>query len=329
MVKHLEIGLVGAGGIAQAYAQAIGRVAQAEIVAVADVHEPAAKNLAESISARAYTSYQELAEAESALGGVIICTPPSTHPEISEYFLARRVAVLCEKPLSIDVASAERMIEVAKSNDTLLTMASKFRFVEDVVRGRSMVTSGTLGEISLFENAFTGVVDMSTRWNSNPEMSGGGVLIDNGTHSLDLLRYFLGPIAEVQAVEGKRIQQLEVEDTVRIFARSASGVIATIDLSWSVNKELDSFIDIFGTEGTLRIGWAESKYRRSSDRDWVKFGPGYDKIDAFKRQLENFANAVHGVEPVRVSPEEALDSVKVVDAAYRSLRSNNWVSVPG
>ena len=99
----------------------------------------------------------------------------------------------------------------------------------------------------MVEAAFAAVrVDMSSRWNTDPGVSGGGVLIDNGTHSVDIIRYFLGPIASVQAIEGKRLQTPRVEDTVRIFARTTGGVVANVDLSWTVNKERESYIDIYG-----------------------------------------------------------------------------------
>ena len=73
-------------------------------------------------------------------------------------------------------------------------------------------------------------------------------MIDNGTHSIDIARYLLGPLDEIQAVEGKRVQDLPVEDTVRIFARSESGVMASIDLSWSLNKQQPYYVSVYGTE---------------------------------------------------------------------------------
>jgi predicted dehydrogenase len=133
----------------------------------------------------------------------------------------------------------------------------------------------------------------------------------------------------VQAVEGKRIQGLAVEDTVQLFVRTRGGAMGTVDLSWSLNKELDHFINIYGSGGTVRVGWSGSSYRRSSDSSWTSFGRGYDKLDAFRQQLENFRNAILGEEPLRITAEDALASVRVIEAAYRSLRENHWVKVDG
>ncbi|MBC7797163.1 MAG: Gfo/Idh/MocA family oxidoreductase, partial [Pyrinomonadaceae bacterium] len=207
------------------------------------------------------------------------------------------------------------------------TMASKFRYVADVIAAKSMIASGILGEIVLFENAFTARVDMSKRWNSNAEISGGGVLIDNGTHSVDIVRYFLGAIADVLAIEGTRGQEIAVEDNVRMFLRTQNGTMATVDLSWSVNKDLPYFISIYGTNGTLHVGWRESKYKLNSSPDWTIFGKGYDKVQAFKSKIENFTNAVHKKEDLLINSSDALASVEVIEAAYKSLNQNLWTRI--
>ncbi|MEO1402593.1 MAG: Gfo/Idh/MocA family oxidoreductase [Cyanobacteria bacterium J06635_1] len=322
----LKFGLVGAGAIAQTHVQAFDNTELAELVGVADIRLEAAKALAESAKCDSFSSYEAMAE-QLDLDAVVICTPPTTHPEIALYFLNRGVNVLCEKPFSVDVENARKMTEAAQRNGVLITMASKFRYVEDVVKAKSIVQSGILGDIVLFENAFTGRVDMTNRWNSKPAVSGGGVLMDNGTHSVDIMRYFLGPLAEVQVVEGKRIQGLPVEDTVKIFVKSTEGVMGNIDLSWSINKELDYFIRIYGSNGTVSIGWKESKYRQHSSRDWVIFGSGYSKVQSFTNQLNNFSKAIRGEEALLITAADAIASVEVVKAAYQSLDKSNWTRV--
>lgn len=328
MKSKLNFGLIGAGGIAQAYAQAFKTCETARLVAVADIRAEAAHALAADVGCESFDSYETLAD-RARVDAVVVCTPPVTHPDICLFFAERRAHVLCEKPLSINSSSARAMLGAAEDAGVHLTMASKFRYVEDVTRARQIVSSGILGEIVLFENAFTSRVPMGARWNSDPSVSGGGVLIDNGTHSLDLTRYFLGPLADVQVVEGKRSQGLPVEETVRIFVRSAAGVMGSIDLSWSINKELDNYLSIYGSRGTIQVGWRESKYRQAGAAEWVVFGKGYDKVQAFRSQLDNFSRAIAGEEALLITAEDALASVEVVEAAYAALRRSRWTAVEG
>lgn len=324
--NKLRFGLVGAGGIAQAYAQAFRETHLASLVAVADVRTDAAEAIAQSLHAKAYATHQEMID-EHELDAVIVCTPPVSHPNICEDLCKAGVNVLCEKPLAITSESARKMFDAAELNGVKLTMASKFRYAEDVVRAKSIVSSGILGDIILFENVFTSRVDMTNRWNSKRAIGGGGVLIDNGTHSVDIMRYFFGPVSELQVIEGKRVQNLEVEDTVRMFVKTTGGVMGSIDLSWSMNKEQPAFLSIYGSQGTVLVGWKESKYRRSSDSDWIVFGKGYNKFQAFRGQIENFARAIKGEDKMLVSPEDALASVAVIEAAYDSLGHSQWQPV--
>ena len=324
--KKTRFAMIGAGAISQAYAQAFEQSDDVELVAVADVRPEAAEAIANTCGCKSYGSHERMLK-DTAFDAAIVCTPPITHPEICNELLGKGIHVLCEKPLAIDSVSAQSMIDAANASGAKFTMASKFRFVEDVIKAKSIVESGILGEIILLENTFTGYVDMSSRWNSKKEISGGGVLIDNGTHSVDLIRYFLGPLAELQVGEGKRTQGLEVEDTVRLFVRTVGDVMGSIDLSWSINKQLPHYVSIYGALGTVFVGWQESKYRRSSDDNWICFGSGYNKIQAFKDQIANFDGAIRGTETLLLKPEDALASVAVIEAAYEALQSNIWVPV--
>lgn len=325
-MKKLRFALIGTGGIAQTYAQAFQQSECCELVAVADVRKDSADAFAEPFGAMSFADHKELADSVD-IDAAIVSTPPNTHPEIAMFFMDRKIHVLCEKPLCLSVAEASAMIECAEKNNVKFTMASKFRYVEDVIKAKSLVASGMLGDVVQFENAFTAKVDMSTRWNSDKSVAGGGVLIDNGTHSVDIIRYFLGPIEEVLAVETGRTQSLGVDENVKLLAKTASEISASVDLTWGINKELPNFISIYGTRGTLHIGWRESKYKIDSNPDWAVFGTGYDKVQAFRGKIENFANAIRGKEELLIKPEDALASVSVIEAAYKSLNQNLWQRV--
>ncbi|CAN5214466.1 Gfo/Idh/MocA family oxidoreductase [soil metagenome] len=323
MTQQIRFALIGAGGIAQSYGQAFLGHADAKLVAVADVRVEAATKLADTAGCPAFATPQELIEGPD-FDAVIVSTPPNTHEQLATYFLNNGKHVLCEKPFTVNAESAHRMIAVARKENRVLTMASKFRYVPDVIKAKSLLEDGLIGETVLFENAFTSRVDMRNRWNSDPAISGGGVLIDNGAHSLDLTRFFLGPLSEVHAVEGRRFQQIDVEDTVQVFVHTVKGVLGTIDLSWSINKERETYIELHGLRGTIRLGWKKSTYKLSGSNDWIQFGSGYDKVTAFRDNLGNFARHLLGREPLVIGHDDALANVAAIDAAYQSMNRSQW-----
>ncbi|MFN0122620.1 MAG: Gfo/Idh/MocA family protein [Blastocatellia bacterium] len=324
--KTLKFGLVGAGRISDSYIQAFRGMDDARLVAIADVSADAALAAADKTGCDAYASHTEMLAAQS-LDAVIICTPPAFHREQAVFFLENKIHVLCEKPLSIDAVSARLMQAAARRNGVRLTMASKFRYVEDVIRARNIIRSGILGDILLAENSFASRVDMSERWNSRADVSGGGVLIDNGTHSVDIMRYLLGPLTHVQAIEGGRTPGFQVEETMQLFVRAESGAMGSIDLSWRLQKEVDYFINVYGTLGTVSVGWKHSRYRQAASRDWIVFGNGYDKVQAFRSQIENFRAAIRGEEALLITAADALASVEVIETAYATMRAGAWAPI--
>jgi len=325
-LTRLRVGLIGAGRIGTIYSEVMKESEWIELVAVADVDLPAAKVLASRIECEAYKSHEALADGAHP-DAVIVGTPPNLHSAIALEMLAQGIHVICEKPFALTSLEAVEMLAAAESNGALLTMASKFRYVDDVRRALSIVSSGVLGELILLENTFASRVDMSSRWNADPSVSGGGVMIDNGTHSVDLIRSFLGPLSDVMAVEGKRTQNLGVEDTAQIFLQSHDGVRATIDLSWSIDKARPWYLEIYGSEGTIQIGWETARYRQRTSPDWIEFGSGYSRDRAMRAQVDNFASAILHHDRLAISALDALASVEVIEAAYRSLLNDHWIRV--
>ena len=315
--------LIGAGQIARTYAQVFSEDLPYELAGVADVRREAAEEVAEIVGAQAFDDIETMVM-ELQPSVAIVCTPPATHANICIDLMNLGIHVLCETPLAIRSRDARRMITASETNEVLFTMGSQFRFSRDVQETRRLIQSGILGDIVLFENTFAEQIDMSQRWNSNPEISGGGVLIDRGTHSVDIMRFLLDSVIDLQVVEGRRIQDPEVEDTVRLFVRSESGAAGSIDLSWSMNKVQPHFISIYGTEGTLLVGGQESKYRRNDEDDWTVFGTGYDKLSAFRNQVYNFVGSIYGQEKLGVDCNDALASVLTIETAYDALRDRNW-----
>ena len=319
----LSVALVGCGRISQVHFQTIAKEPRVKLVAVADTNPRAAKSAGDAFGLPSFESMEELLKAASP-DAVILCTPPNTHRALTESALSAGAHVLCEKPLTLCVDDATAMVQAAERAGRHLMMASKFRYVQDIIHAKGMIASGILGEIIFYENEFCSRVEMKNRWNASREIGGGGVLIDNGSHSVDIFRYLFGPVQTLQATTGKQWQEIPVEDTCHMHLRSADNTIGSIDLSWSIHKEDPYFIHIFGTAGMLQVGWKGSRYRQSEKMDWVSFGTGYDKFRAVGAQLSNFTDTITGVGSPLITAEDAIESVRVIQCAYHAAAQNGW-----
>jgi predicted dehydrogenase len=321
-----RVALVGAGTIAATHLTAIDLVDGIELVAIVDANPDAAAKLAAGRDVAVLTDHTALDDTVG-FDAAIVCTPPTTHFEIAGGLLDRGHHVLCEKPLTVGLEAACRLVEAGHRAGRLLMMASKFRYVADVARARAMIADGVIGAPVMFENAFTDRLSMADRWHANPSISGGGVIIDNGTHSVDVTRYLFGPIVDLLAVEGVRLQGLAVEDTATLTVRCATGVTGAIDLSWTVDKRLDHYARVHGSDGTLELGWRSAIRLDAKGEVAESFGDGYSKLECFRAQLVDFVGAARGEHAPLLGDDDALASVAVIDAAYRSMAATRWERV--
>ncbi len=325
-MKPYTLGIVGVGAIGAVHVQAAMAAENVRLAAVCDERRDVADAVAARTGARVYERYQDLAY-EERLDGVVICTPPVTHRELVEFYLERGVDVLCEKPLTIDGAAAREMYACARRNGCLLMLASKFRYVADLAAARQLLREGALGTIRHAEITFTSNVDMRSRWNSDPAVSGGGVVIDNGCHAADICRYLFGPVVSVAAVGYTRAEGLDVEDSAYVYLGTRTGSGVTVDLSWSLERHLPYYVRVFGEHGRLCIGWKESTLSRGPSGHATTIGTGYSKAAAFSALHRDFVETSSGRGRPRMDAADALAAVDVVDAAYASIRHGGRTAV--
>ncbi len=325
-MSALRFAILGTGRIASDYLTALETVPELELVGLCDPRQEVVTALGERWEVQAFTEPDELFE-KCSVETVLVAAPPALHESLSMDCLSRGAHVLCEKPLALDLASGRRMLAAAAEAGRVLTMSAKFRHVPDLLEAKARIESGQLGRLAFADNVFASPVSMADRWNSDPSIGGGGVLMDNGTHSVDLLRYLFGPVLWVDAVEGPRLQGLAVEDNVRLRLGFADGLVAGIDLSWSFSTFDDWYVAVHGDQGSLRLGWGGSHFERS-DGTRQDFGTGYKKIQALGRQLAHFGRLAAGEESALLAQADLLASIQVVEAAYASLHRGQRVEIP-
>jgi predicted dehydrogenase len=229
-----RLGFLGVGWIGSSRMEAIERSGAADVVAVAD---PAV--------AGALGSLDELLDEE--LDGIVIATPSALHEEQSLAALSRGIAVFCQKPLALDASGAARVVEAARAGDVLLGVDLSYRWTAAARRVREAVPE--LGEIFGAELTFHNAYGPAKTWCYDPQLSGGGCLIDLGTHLVDLALWTLGfpRVTSVAAhLEGEPLEhyavaQLELE----------TGAVARIACSWKLHAGRDCVLgaSFYGTRG--------------------------------------------------------------------------------
>jgi predicted dehydrogenase len=323
--KPLKMVLVGCGRIAHSYATVIDNRPDMTLAAVVDVNPDAARAFGTSFRCNFHKSLEDYLGSDEQAECAVICTPPSGQAEIACKLMQQGTSVLCETPFALNSSSAQKMLEASHTFGVHLMMGSKFRYISDLIHAKGLIQAGILGQVLVFEIDFRDSVDMRDRWNIRPEISGGGVLIDSGGNAIDIVRYLIAPIMKVRAEEASRVQSSGVEDTVRIDVCTTSGVIGTINLSWTIKNAADDYIRIYGSQGTLCIGWKNSMYRPSGAVDWIRFGEGYSTLKAITRQLINLVEVVAKNGSPETCAEDGLETVRAIEAAYQSLPTGKWL----
>ena len=323
--KNAAIGIIGCGQMGRWHLNAYKNNASCKVTAVADSDFGRAQGFAAEVGAKAYRSHSEMI-ANEHLDGVSVCTLPATHREIVVDALERGIHVLCEKPLAMSADEAEAMLKAAQDNNRLLLTAFKFRFYDEVVRAKEMIQRGSFGKILNFRLMFGGYIDMAGTWYTRRELSGGGVIMDNAPHAVDLIRFLLGEVRTVTA-HASHVQDIEVEDTAQLTLSLESGTVGTLDLSWCSSVPSTNYLEIYGEEGTLLLDNEGMTYKFKSWKEWKRIPSQVVGPPAFARQIDHFLESIAGKLPTCLNENDGLMSQFFVDAAYESLKRRGRVTV--
>jgi predicted dehydrogenase len=320
----IRVGVVGCGEISQSHLRSYAVHEQASVVAVADPIQGVAAARAAEYNARAYIDYREMLDTED-LHAISICTPPSSHREITEHAAARGVHVLCEKPLAMSVDEGRAMVTAAERANVVLLTAFCNRFYTPIVKAKEWIDSGKLGPLHHMRLRFAGVELMAGTWLADPAQ-GGGILWESGQHYVDLFRFLVGEMKSIYAKGGTLAQNIPGTDTVAFMAESVDGVVGTLEGSWS-SPHSEKFVEIYGERGAVVINFLTGQSRFSLDHVTERVESDIGGHDRFYLEISHFLDCVEGNDKPRATGEDGVEAMRLIAAARESIETGLPVTV--
>lgn len=346
VADRLRIGMIGCGEIAAATAKGIREAAHAELAAVMDVNEAMARDLGDTHGVP-WTLDAATLLARDDVDAVYIAVPHYLHAPLTVQAAAAGKHVLCEKPIATTVADADRMIAACAEADVFLSIAFDAQITPATQRLRDLIAAGAIGEVigtrivalidkpaSYWSSGWTGRV--TTDWRPSKEKSGGGVLVMNGIHDINTVRYVTGLEAErVYAEYGTFVTPVEVEDYIVATIRYANGAIGHIEAGSCIKgggRDAGPGIRIYGSEGqvtltdTVRL-YTSRTVEGMQQNAWQEVAT----MTLYAREpiVESFASAVLTGQQPPVTGQDGRAALAIVLAAYEAGRAGRPVTIEG
>lgn len=358
MSRRLRTGLIGCGKVGEIHARALAQIPESQFAAVCDVSPERARAFAERFGARAFSDEAAMLEA-GAVDAVTICTPHPLHREAAVMAATAGVHALVEKPMAANLADCDAMIAAARAAGVTLGVVSQRRFYEPVARVKAAIDAGKIGAPALGTVIMLSWRDepyyRSDPWRGRWDTEGGGVLVNQAPHHLDLLRWLMGPIAEITGrCANLNHPYVEIEDTAVATLRFRNGGLGSIVASLSQKPGIYTKIHVHGANGaslgvetdtgaTFVAGmsgiaepphtdlWTvpgeEGLLERFQAEDRAAFAAVDSTVHYHAVQIRDFLCAIlEGREPA-VTAEDGRAVVEIFSAIYRSSREGSPVAL--
>jgi len=346
--NSLRFGIVGPGAVARLHGLAIRQACGAELTAVCGRDAESTRAFAEQFGIAAFTDPVAFFSS-GAVDAVSIAAPSGVHLSLGSLAARHGNHVLCEKPLEVTPRKAAQLIDICAANGVQLGVYFQARFDDCTRLAKQAIASGRLGKL-LFASCQmrwyrSQAYYDSAAWRGTWALDGGGCLMNQGIHTLDLLIHLAGEPAEVSAFQGEKThQRLEVEDNLCAAVRFRNGVIGTIEASTSCSPGFPRKVEISGEKGSIGIAgnrivrWAFAQ-EEVADAEIIKqmaagnttAGGAADPTDidvtGHRLVVEDFVRSVQGKTKPFIDGVAGKHAVDFVCAIYDSIRSGKPVSL--
>ncbi len=329
----MNVGLVGAGNISDTHARAA-LAAGLHLAGVFGANQSRARELAQRYGTVAYESLDALV-LQPSLDLVLIGSPSGCHADEARTAALAGCHVLVEKPLDISTARIDTLLHKVERTGVTLGVFFQDRLKPDVVEMKRRIDQGGIGTPLLA----TGEVKWfrpreyyaDSRWRGTVALDGGGALMNQGIHTVDLLLYLLGPVTRVSGAAATRFHTIEAEDTATALLEFSSGAQATIDVTTAAFPGRPRRLLISGTAGSLLLDGDSLREGASESAAEVRVesaaSPVVSDATAHQRIIEDFVDAVRQGRPPVCNGAEGRRSVEVVEAVYRSAKEKRVVEL--
>ena len=337
----LKVGIVGCGSIFTMHATSCANLNNAQLVCVCDVKKDRADAAAQKYGVKAYYDYKEMLDTEE-LDVVHVCVPHYLHPIISRYAIERGVNVLCEKPMSIEYKDGEANVALAEEKGVKYGIIFQCRFNDTSRMIKENIENGKLGRVLAARVVLTWCKPdeyySQSDWKGTWDKEGGGVIIDQAIHSLDLANWFINdkPVSVQAHLCNRGHSIMEVDDTGEGFIRYENG--ATLSF-WAMNNyACDDPIEIrlFCENGKAVMSYDEASIyfndgtvlstAQQPDGIYYEGGKEYWGFRHIREISDFYQSVEKGIEP-QISGREALKIQKLICAIYESGRSGKTVTL--
>src|SRR5436853_2474942 len=276
MTEKLRFGIIGCGVIGRLHAEAITSLPDAQLVAVADIIPERAQELAEKYHVKPYSDFHEMLAREQ-LDVVDICTPSGQHGEEAIQVMRSRRHVIVEKPMDISRAAIEEMLRVQQETGVKLAVISQHRFDPDTIKVHDLVEAQAFGRLVL-GNALipwwrSQAYYDSGAWRGTWKLDGGGVLMNQSIHSIDLLQWLMGPVKSVCAYTDTLVHRMEPADVAVAVLRFVNGALGTIAATTGAYPGTGTRIEVYGDKGSAVIEDDRLSYLHLARDDHEEVGP--------------------------------------------------------